>query len=55
MRTWEFTDRASGEDFFVEAETKELAEEIANTFFKEPKCLGEIDETLAEMMGYDTY
>lgn len=55
MRTWEFTDRASGEDFFVEAETKVLAEEIANTFFEEPKCLGEIDETLAEMMGYDTY
>lgn len=55
MKTWEFTDKESGEDFFVEATDETSAYEIARKYFNKPKCYGEVSEEYAEMMGYDTY
>ena len=53
--TYEFNDQSTGEDFFVEANTKEEAMKIAKQYFKKPKCYGTVTEEEAEMMGYDTY
>ena len=55
MKTYDFHDDLTGEDFFVEAETKEEAIEKANEYFETPVCYGEIDDAEAEMLGYDTY
>ena len=55
MKTWEFDDKVTGEDFFVEAETREEAIEIAKKYFDEPECFGEVSEEFAELMGWDTY
>ena len=56
MKNWLFCDYASGEDFIVEAPTKEKALEIANEYFADP-CgdPDEISEYEAECMGLDTY
>jgi len=53
--TYEFNDRVTGEDFLVEANTKEEAIEIAKQYFDEPKCFGTVTEEEAEMLGWDTY
>ena len=53
--TWEFMDLESGEDFFVEAKTKEEAIATAKQYFDEPKCYGTVTDFEAEMLGYDTY
>lgn len=55
MFTWSFDDKETGEDFFVEAETKEEAMAIAKKYFEKPKCYGTVPEFYAEAMGYDTY
>ena len=53
--TWEFTDLYTGEDFFVEAETKEEAMAKAKKYFDAPKCYGTVTDFEADMLGYDTY
>lgn len=55
MKTWEFDDKVTGEDFFVEAETREEAIEIAKKYFEKPTCYDWVSEEFAELMGYDTY
>lgn len=55
MKTWEFEDYESGEEFFVEAPTEEKAIEVAKEYFGDPHCYGEIDEVTADRLGYDTY
>ena len=55
MKTYEFNDKVTGEDFFVEAETQEEAIEKAKFYFDKPTCFGEIPEYEAEALGYDTY
>ena len=55
MKTYEFNDEATGEDFFVEAETQEEAMEKAKIYFIKPTCFGEIPRDRAEAIGYDTY
>ena len=55
MKTWEFEDYESGEEFFVEAPTEEKAMETAKEYFGNPHCYGEIDEVTADRLGYDTY
>ena len=55
MFTWLFEDKTSGEEFFVEAETREKAKEIAKGYFSKPKCYGAVPEEYAEAAGYDTY
>lgn len=55
MKTWEFTDIETGEDFFVEADTKEEAIAKAKQYFDTPKCYGAVTDFEAEMLGYDTY
>lgn len=55
MKTWEFDDKVTGEDFFVEANTKEEAIQIAKNYFEKPVCYGEVDDFTADMLGYDTY
>ncbi len=55
MRTWYFEDMVSGEEFFVEAISKEWAETIALTYFEQPQLHGEVSEEFAEWMGFDTY
>jgi len=56
MKNWLFCDYASGEDFIVEAPTKEKAVDIAKEYFADP-CGNpdEISDFEAEMMGLDTY
>ena len=56
MKNWLFCDYASGEDFIVEAPTKEKALETAKEYFADP-CGNpdEISDFEAEMMGLDTY
>lgn len=47
-----------GEEFFVEATTKEEAERIAHKYFginEELTCHGTVSEFEAECMGLDTY
>lgn len=55
MKSWLFTDYASGEDFIVEAETRDEAKYIANEYFADPDEPEEISEYDAECMGLDTY
>lgn len=55
MFTWLFEDKIYGEEFFVEAETREKAEEIAESYFPRPECYGAVPEEYAEAVGYDTY
>lgn len=55
MFTWLFEDKESGEEFFVEAETRDKAKEIAEGYFSKPKCYGAVPEEYAEAAGYDTY
>lgn len=56
MKNWLFCDYESGEDFIVEAPTKEKALEIAGEYFADP-CGNpdEITDYEAECMGLDTY
>lgn len=46
-----------GERFFVQAETREEADEIREEWFadEEVECLGEYTDEYAEILGYDTY
>lgn len=55
MKTYEFNDRATGEDFLVEAKDQNEAVTKAKEYFDDPKCFGEIDFEEAEMLGWDTY
>lgn len=55
MKTFLFHDEATGEEFFVEANTKETAIERAKQYFDEPSFDAEVDEEFAEMVGLDTY
>ena len=55
MRTFYFEDMVSGEEFFVEALTKEAAIDTALTYFEQPHLYGEVSEEFAEWMGLDTY
>ena len=55
MKTWYFEEIETGEEFFVEAETKEEAKEKIKDYFEAVKCYGTVTEFEAEMMGLDTY
>lgn len=56
MNTYWFTDNESGEDFFVMADSKQEAREIASDYFGDNvKCHGKVTEEWAEMQGWDTY
>ena len=55
MKTWEFSDEETGEDFFVEAPTREEAIKKARVMFNSPECFGEVSEAYAEAVGWDTY
>lgn len=55
MMTYEFYDKVTGEDFFVEANSTDEAIAIAKRYFEKPECYGTVSEYEAEMMGYDTY
>lgn len=54
-KTYWFTDKETGEDFFVEATNPQLAKSIAKNIFDDPMFLGRVTEREAEEMGYDTY
>lgn len=53
--TYLFSDLLDGEDFLVEAPSREEAIKIAHYYFGRVKCYGAIPESEAEMLGYDTY
>ena len=55
MKNFLMTDRETGEDFIVMAETKEEAMAIAEKYFEEPHIDDEITDFEAEMLGLDTY
>lgn len=52
-----FIDNASGEEFFVQASSKDAAEQVANFYFVEGdlEYCGEYSDSEAEMIGFDTY
>lgn len=50
-----FQDMETGEDFFVECETKEEAIAIAKKYFEEPRFMMRCDPEDADILGYDTY
>lgn len=56
MKNYLFTDYATGEDFIIEALSKESAVKIAKEYFADPCGKPErITDEEAEMMGLDTY
>lgn len=57
MRNYWFYDDESGEEFFVQANSKAEAVEIIDGIFDvdELKCYGWVDDETAEMYGFDTY
>ena len=55
MYTILFTDKITGEDFFVEANSIKEAKTIAQNYFEEPRFVDVVSEEYAEMCGYDTY
>ena len=55
MYDYLFKDMETGEEFFVEVETKEEAIEVAQTYFTEPKFLMVCTPEDADILGYDTY
>ena len=55
MHTYWFTDRESGEDFFVEAATPQEARATARDYFDRPAYRSEVSTEWAEMQGWDTY
>jgi hypothetical protein len=50
-----FQDMETGEEFFVECETKEEAITTAKTYFEEPVLNGIFSPEDADILGYDTY
>lgn len=50
-----FKDMETGEDFFVETDSKEEALRVANTYFEEPRLLMICTPEDADILGYDTY
>lgn len=54
MKNYLFTSK-DGEEFIVEAITKENAKCIALDYFNEPKFICELSDFEAEMSGIDTY
>jgi hypothetical protein len=50
-----FQDMETGEEFFVEIETKEEAVTTAKTYFEEPILIGIFSPEDADILGYDTY
>ena len=55
MKEYLFYDRVSGEEFFVNTDTKEKAYLCAYSYFQEPILLDIVSEWEAEILGYDTY
>ena len=55
-KTYWFTDRESGEDFFVEAENIKTAKAIAREYFGDMTIFHcAVTQEFAEMQGWDTY
>ena len=50
-----FKDIETGENFFVETDSKENAIEIANQYFDNARCIMRLDVEDAERWGLDTY
>ena len=50
-----FKDMETGENFFVETDSKENAIEIANQYFDNARCIMRLDVEDAERWGLDTY
>lgn len=50
-----FKDMETGENFFVETDSKENAIEIANQYFNNARCIMRLDVEDAERWGLDTY
>jgi hypothetical protein len=50
-----FEDMETGEEFFVETDSKEEALRVANTYFEEPRLLMICTPEDADILGYDTY
>ena len=55
MKNYLYFDRASGEEFIVEALNKEEAQETAEMYFEDPILDSLISDDEAEMLGLDTY
>ena len=54
-RTYQFYDKETGEDFFVEETTKQKAVVKAKKYFQKPVFIEEVSYFYADILGYDTY
>ena len=50
-----YYDHHTGELFYVNADSKDIANQIAYFYFAEPEFFRIDDDNTAEIMGYDTY
>lgn len=55
MMDYLFKDMETGEEFFVETDSKEKAIETAKIYFEEPRYLMQLYPEEADILGYDTY
>lgn len=55
MYDYLFQDMETGEEFFVERESKKEAIEVAEMYFEEPRLLMICTPEDADILGYDTY
>lgn len=55
MHDYLFKDMETGEKFFVEVKTIKEANEVARTYFEDPRLLMVCTPEDADILGYDTY
>ena len=55
MYDYLFKDMETGEEFFVECNTKEMAIHTARQYFEEPRLIMVCTPEDADILGYDTY
>lgn len=55
MKNYLYRDNETGEEFYVQADCRYQADEIAQGWFNDPKFLCIHNDEAAERYGYDTY
>ena len=55
MFNYFFEDLETSEEFIVQADSRKIAYEIAESHFSSPKCYGRVTDEVAESMGVDIY
>lgn len=50
-----YRDNETGEEFYVKADCRHEADDIAKGWFNDPEFIRVDDDSIAELYGYDTY